>query len=361
VIDVEAARADAVKLHAKMTERGGDRLFLPTGGAFLSMSPGRIEGIISEKLRLTNEDVFDTYAKWHEGVHMAQLLTSPFVFPIALEMAGLAQRAYRISAGADDQHSLIDDLAKRYQTLCDSLENADGEYSPMDIIETHAVTQGFRWTVPYSDGNALRVLANFFYREKSPSYVRLLNIACEKFGDDVGTILLPRFCFLSLQAAKPTRELLFLFDKLSRESSPDHVVTYEPIQLCEWAGAPVSLVSRSLRERAASFVRNAAGQLVRLTDHPWVGLFAQYFDEFEAVSDSGNRLDLLMGRQGAYAHSQFSPRFTVYPGGDVRIRGTDPNDQSEIAHEARQGFVEMTLNLVSGLEFLHRHVATRHL
>jgi hypothetical protein len=41
----------------------------------------------------------------------------------------------------------------------------------------------------------------------------------------------------------------------------------------------------------------------------------------------------------------------------VRIRGTDPDEQSEIAHEARCGFVEITLNMLSGLEFLQRHLA----
>ncbi len=288
---------------------------------------------------------------------MAQLVTSPFVFPIALDMAGLAQRAYRINAGMDDQPTAIGDLAERYRILFRALEDMDGEYSPMDVIETHAVTQGFRWALPDSDGEAIRYIANYFYEDKTPRYVLLLNNVCKKFGDDVGGILLPRLCFLSLQAERPVRQLLFLLDKLENEASPEIVVGYRPIQLCEWAGAPVSLVSRSLRERAASFVRNSAGQTARLTDHPWVGLFTQYFDEFEAIADDGQRLDLLMGQQGAYAYSQFAPRVTVYPGGETRLRGTDPNEQSEIAHEARHGFVEMTLNLVSGLEVLQRYLA----
>jgi hypothetical protein len=356
VINIEATRAAAVTLHTKMTEMG-DSLFLPTGGAFLSMSQGRIKEIISRSSPITDDEVFDTYAKWHEGVHMAQLVTSPFVFPLAFEMAGLAQRAYRISIGVDSQPNILDNLAERYSSLSCALEDREGDYSPIDVIETHAVTQGFRWAMPNNKGSDLRFVANYFYAERSPHYVRLLNHVCDRLGDDVGTILLPRLCFLSLQAEKPVRHLVSLLDKLTTEASPLDIVAYKPFRLCEWAEAPVSLVTRSLRERAESFLRDSTGRPARITDHPWVNLFTQYFDEFEAISDDGRRLDLLMGRQGDYSHSQFSPHFTIYPGGDIRIRGTNPDEDSEIAHEARHGLIEITLNLVSGLELLRSRLA----
>ncbi len=208
MIDVEAGRTAAAMLHAKMTAMGNS-LFLPTGGAFLSMSPGRTEEITSRSRQLRDDDVFDTYAQWHEGVHMAQLVTSPFVFPIAFEMAGLAQRAYRISMSTGDHLNIVDDLANRYRSLCRALEDTDGEYSPIDVVETHAVTQGFRWAMPDSDGTALRWVANYFYKKRSPRYVRMVNNVCDTFGDDIGTILLPRLCFLSLQAGKPAGHLLF--------------------------------------------------------------------------------------------------------------------------------------------------------
>jgi hypothetical protein len=264
LMDAKAARTAAAMLHAKMTVMG-DSLFLPTGGAFLSMSSRRTEEIISRCRQLTDDDVFDTYAQWHEGVHMMQLVTSPFVFPIAFDMAWLAQRAYRISTGTNDHFNIVDDLANRYRSLCCALEDMHGEYSPIDVIETHAVTQGFGWAMPDNDGTALRWVANYFYEERSPRYVRILNNVCDMFGDDVGTILLPRLCFLSLQAEKPVGHLLSLLDELGTEASPHDIVAYTPMQLCEWASAPVSLVTRSLRERAASLLRDAAGKPIRLT------------------------------------------------------------------------------------------------
>jgi hypothetical protein len=81
-------------------------------------------------------------------------------------------------------------------------------------------------------------------------------------------------------------------------------------------------------------------------------LFTQYFDGFEAISDDGKRLDVLMGVPTSYAFSQFSPLFTVYPDGQVNIRGTDHTDKSAIANEARHGYVEWTLNMLLRLELL---------
>lgn len=311
MIDRDAARAAAADLHAKMT-LAGDSLFLPTGGAFLSMSPSRTEAIISQSRSLTNEDVFDTYATWHEGVHMAQLVTSPFLFPIAFDMAGLAQRAHRVKTGLDDNATDVSDLALRYRRLCAVLEEPVGGFSPIDVIETHAVTQGFRWTMAHNNGSDLRFIANYFYEDQSPKYVRLLNDVCTAFDDDVGTILLPRFCFLSLQAELPVQRLFDLLNKLGGAASFSEIVAYSPAQLCEWAGAPIQLVTRSLRERAASFMRDPQGNPVRLTDHPWVGIFRHHFDQFEDVMDAERRLDLLMGWQGGYAYPQFSPLFRIY-------------------------------------------------
>jgi hypothetical protein len=360
MVDAEAIRTAAAKLHAKMTQMD-DRLFLPTGGAFLSASPILIEEIISGARPITDEAAFAIYAKWHEGVHMAQLVTSPFVFPIAFEMAGLAQRAYRISTGLDQSsNGQIKYLVNKYARLCSTLEDTADEYAPIDVIETHAVTLGVQWTIPRNKSADRRLIANHFYSERSQRYIRLLNNFCDKFGNDIGGILLPKFCFLSLQSERPVRQLLFLMNKLASESSPQDISAYGSIQLCEWAGAPVSLVTQSLRERAASFLLDAEGKPAKLTDHPWVNLFTQYFDEFEAISDHNHRLDILFGLYGGYSHSQFSPRYTIYPGGDLRIRGTDPDDQSEMAYEARLGLIEITLNAMTGLDFLERYRA-KHL
>ena len=287
---------------------------------------------------------------------MAQLVTSPFVFPIAFDIAGAAQRAYRISIGVDDNTHILHDLANIYHSACRVLQDTDGKYSQLDVIETQAVTQGVRWMTPDANGRELRWIANFLYEERSQNYVRLLNDVCNSFSDEIGTILLPKICYLSLQANNPVGKLNMLLNMLATEASRHDIVSYTPAQLCEWAGAPVSPVSRSLRERTP-FLRNAAGEFLRLTDHPWTGLFTQYFDEFEAISDSGKRLDLLMGLQGGHTFSQFSPLFTVYPDGEVHIRGTDHSDQSAIANEARHGYVKSTLNMLLGLEFLQSHLA----
>lgn len=339
--------------------RGGESgsFFLLTGGAFLTMSPGRTQEIISSSRQLTDDDVFDTYAKWHEGVHMTQLVSSPFVFPVAHEMAALAQRAHRIRVGIDDDPDIIHDLAARYKKVCTALDDARHyRYSLRDVIETHAVTQGFRWAVPYSDGESVRYIANSFYEERSPRYVRVLNDICDTFGANIGAILLPRLCFLALQTAQPVKYLINLLEVLEMEASPNDIAAYTPQELCEWARAPVPLVPQSLRERATS-MRKPDERRLQLLDGPWAAIFSPYFDEFEAISDSGCRLDLLMGLHGGHAFPQFSPLFIVYPDGDVRVRGCDPTDQSEIALEARHGYVDITLNMLSGLEFLESYLS----
>jgi hypothetical protein len=350
MVDAEDLRKAAVALHTKMIGARGS-LFLLTGGAFLLMTSTRTDEIVSGSRQITDDDVFDTYAVWHEGVHMAQLVTSPFVFSLAFDMARLAQRAHRICAGIDDERDATGKMVRRYRSICSRLNDARGEYSPTDVMETHAVTQGLRWTMPENDGESLRLAANHFYKNTTPKYARMINRTCDAFDDDVGTILLPRLCFISFQAKDPVGHLQTLLTKLRNQGSAREVVAYTPRQLCDWACAPTSLLSRSLRERTD--ISDATGMRMRLTDHPWVALFERYFDDFEKLTDD-ERLDVLMGRQGGYAYPLFSPNFRVYPDGEVRIRGADHLDRSAIAIEARYRYIQVTSDMVSGLEFLQR-------
>jgi hypothetical protein len=325
-------RSLARQLHSAMTESMSENIFIPTGGVFLGtkVKPGEVN----------DEVAWQAYAQWHEGVHMMQLVTSPYVWLFAFRLRTLALEAIREGREQDKASVPLEELKEEYSSANSELsEISAAGYSPFELLETHAVSQGLLWAMP-DNADSLCWLANHFYTvyKKSPNseiYLRLLNLTAKTMGGEAAIRLLPRMCFLALQTNDPAARIATLAERITSERAVTRVCDYTPRQFCEWADVDVALLCKSLRERNTP-----------LRDHPWLNFFSDYFDEFESISSIDDRLNLLMGVQGGTTFTMFAPVFTVFENGDMLSRrGTGTYEKKE--------WLKMTSRLVAGLERLN--------
>lgn len=331
--EVQELRSLARELHSAMTESMSENIFIPTGGVFLR-TPVKAGDV-------SDEVAWQAYAQWHEGVHMMQLVTSPYVCLFAFRLATLALEVIREGREQDNESVPLEELREEYASANSGLsEISAAGYSPFEILETHAVSQGLLWAMP-DNADSLCWLANHFYTvyEKSPNseiYVRLLNLMAETMGGEAAIRLLPRMCSLALQTNEPPAEIARLAARIMSERAVTRVCNYTPRQFCEWADVDVALVCKSLRERNTP-----------LRNHPWLKFFSNYFDAFESISSIDGRLNLLMGVQGGSSFMIFAPMFTVFENGDMLSsrRGAGTDEKTE--------WLKMTSRLVAGLQRLN--------
>lgn len=271
---------------------------------------------------------------------MAQLVTSPYVCQHAFILAALAREANRNNKDQNRKSAPWAKLREDYHSIISELSKPTAAgFSPWDILESHAVAQGLLWAMP-DNADSLLWLANHLYAEfkNLPSYLRFIKFVAAKIGEESTIQLLPRICFLSLQTNEPTRVATHLTNRIAEDGAATYLVNSTPREFCEWAQVDAARVSKSLRERNTP-----------LKDHPWLNLFDQYFDCFETVLDTDERLNLLMGLHGGYSFRMFKPMFTVFEEGDVQTSlGTDVSEQEEW----KDLWVTVTKELVDGLTIL---------
>ena len=182
------------------------------------------------------EDLWHVYAEWHEAVHMAQLVTCPYVRDAAWNLLCLARAANRKEGTGTPDGPTWRQLGDEYEATMGKLQAPAGdEVTAWHVIETYAVVQSLRWLTG-SGRMDLRGLADHLYSdiESEPPYVRLVNDLADKIGDEVAIALLPRLCFLALQTPVP----LDYFGGMclrTGESSPAGVATSSPEEFCKWA------------------------------------------------------------------------------------------------------------------------------
>lgn len=323
-------RRQALDLHRSISSMT-DLFFPPTGGVFLKLQLGRLRELTAGKVNtLGDSDAWGVYAQWHEAVHMVQLATSPYMCLHALRLATLAHHAVRGTVDAP-----LAQLREDYRAAQVELENKIDGYTPWEIIETHAVTQGLLWTV---GGNAegLFELASRLYRD-DPRYIRVLRQVVKEAGSADAIRLLPPLCFIALQFAEPTAAFGPLVERIFAKRLGSTPSEWTPRRLCEWAGIDPARVCKSLRERDTP-----------LRDHWWLQVFGLYFDEFERLT-LDERLNVLMGLHGSGTYSLFRPTFTVYSDGEIELSRTMPPSLEE---EAKRLWIARTGELLKGLRLL---------
>jgi hypothetical protein len=289
---------------------------------------------------LTPEDIWPVYAKWHEAVHMSQLVTSPYVQTAAWHLLGLTKVATLKNSAPSPGGLSWSELRDEYERAVRQLgAPAPDEITAWNIIETQAVVQGLTWLTG-SDPKNLRLFAENLYCEvrSLPRYVRLLGHVADEIGEEEAFTLLPRLCFLALQSPDPAAVFMVLFNQLLAENSATDLAASSPEAFCHWSGADPHYLSRSLRERSPN-----------IDNHPCMPLFRDYFDRFEAVPDMESRLELLLTPRGMGARRTFWPTFTVFADGHVQLERSSGFDIDE---ELKAVWIDMTAEAVTGLELL---------
>jgi hypothetical protein len=205
-----------------------------------------------------------------------------------------------------------------------------------EIVETHAVVQGLRWTAVTADAGKWRWAAEEFH-DGAPTYLRLLRRFADGFGNSVAFALLPRLCVLALQDGDPRSALARLLKRVAGSEDPEAVSRLPPLQFCRWAGADPQLLARSLRERDPGFFQ----------DNPWTPTVSGYFDQYEQVGGAEARLNVLLGSADSSAAQIFQPWFALFGDGQMlALHRTDAN----VADYAT--WTTVTLTLLEALELL---------
>lgn len=323
-------RRQALDLHRSISSMT-DLFFPPTGGVFLKLQLGRLRELTAGKVAtLDDSDAWGVYAQWHEAVHMAQLVTSPYMCLHAFRLATLAHHAFRGTVDAP-----LAQLQENYRAAQADLENEVDGYTPWEIIETHAITQGLLWTVG-GDTDGLFELASSLYRD-DPRYIRVLRQVVKEAGPADAIRLLPPLCFIALQCAEPTVVFGPLVERALAKRFGSSPSEWTPRRLCELADVDPARVCKSLRERDTP-----------LRDHWWLQMFGPYFDEFERLTLDG-RLNVLMGLHGSDTYKLFRPAFTVYSDGEIELSRTMPLSLEE---EEKRLWIARTGELLKGLRLL---------
>jgi hypothetical protein len=343
VSDKTDLRRRILALHSAVTV-AGDSIFFPTGGVFLTITAERMRQIKEGKAtdsatgEVAPEDIWSVYSEWHETVHMFQLVTCPYVRFIAFQLATLAKHAYRQKSPGDGNFPSMSELVDQYRSAVSMFDNAPSpeHFSAWEIVETHAVAQGVLWLTGSSE-SGLRQLADHLYNtvRQSPQYLRLIDTMGDRVGDQAALQLLPRLCFLALQTLEPSKILAGLCARLADEGSAARLAISSTREFCEWVGIDAAFVSRSLRERD----REVEG-------HPWMRIFSQYFDRFEALPDVDVRLELLLGPRGGDAYRMFRPPFTVFADGSLAL---SDHSSSPLAEEEEEFWITITTETIEGL------------
>src|SRR5438105_6753093 len=139
-------------------------VYLPTNGVFLTTTWARFHDLKQGVLKtITNSEVMAAYAEWHESAHIVQLLTSPYVFQEQLRLVNLlldSSNLSKLDATYDEQ---LRELRAGYAAFRSELTTPKYGVSPSDLIETHALCQGLRWTTPDNSCEEHWVLAQRLY------------------------------------------------------------------------------------------------------------------------------------------------------------------------------------------------------
>jgi hypothetical protein len=213
------AISDALNLRLRLAYRYlVNTAFLPMGVVSLDLRSDRFDQLERGGALATLRDRKPFYYEWHEYVHILQLVTCPYVFEIARQTAEIAQLTFRTRKGLQPSFPLIE-LKECYAALMAGfqLPVIDG-FSAQHIVETHAVTQSLLWFAE-SDAVELVALANEIYQKSNSVYIGLLNRVASEIGEEYALKILPRLCFLSLQAQNPVECCFLYVETMKRDST----------------------------------------------------------------------------------------------------------------------------------------------
>ena len=314
-------RAAATELLTELGERG-EALLVPVSGVVVVH--GRLAEL-SSAMDVVSRGGCDEhvvrmiYAPSHESIHMAQLLTSRYMLYVAFELFNLASGVNAKRRKGDPETLWLPDLLRSYRQLRRALTRApDGAFSTLQVIEAHAVLEGFRGGFSRHARDGLALILHVAHRD-APLYSDLIVNSQSAHGFPLTLEVLPRLCWLAMEADDPGDWMTQALKSLSTEDL-QYIAGLSATATCRAFGLDPSEVGRSWRLRRPSIV-----------EHPLHGLLGRYFDTLERETDSEQFLQRAMhpGCTPAGARvrmSELLPPLTIFSDEKFLLNGPYADD-----------------------------------
>jgi hypothetical protein len=300
-------RAAAAELLAGFDERGEAELLLATGVVLINEPHAALQ---AASAALDAGGAVDAtvvrmmYVPSHECVHMVQLLTARCVLSTAFDLFGLAMQVNQHRRRGTPEAEWLPPVLDDYRALQQGLSARQHGCSTLEVIEAHAVLEGFRGFATLHGEAGLRWVLRLAH-DGLPTYARLIESVTAAHGFELMFEVLPRLCWVALNADEPGRWLGSALQALGGEDMR-HLAGLSAAQTCERFGMDPARAASSWRLRRPA-----------VREHPMHGVLERYFDSLERETDVEVSLQRAMhpGRQPAGAQvamRDLMPPLTVY-------------------------------------------------
>jgi hypothetical protein len=315
--------------------------FPPLAGAAVSLSYDRFGELFGPGASISDDDVWALYSLPHETVHLVQAVTSTWFFEFNREFTRMAIWAAHYQAKGE---SLPREMKANFRTLQATMAAKVDGFSALEILETQAVIEGFWGAMAKPNQSAVVYAARKRYPTNS-SYLHILNLLVENYGDVVAVDLGPRLCAIALQSDQPggvMADLLSALNAAKANIRRIHEMSLE--DLLKSSNLNPQTMSRSYRERGGVTSRDSA-------DAWFPFVMASYFNSFEKL-DVHSRLTAIMhpGHVGGYAQASqddFLPMYALFENGLPVDLQRSTRNETDFAH-----WVDIGLAITDGIRWL---------
>jgi len=287
------------------------------------------------------------YALAHEHVHWMQVLTSRFVLEIAFEFFNLSSvtAAHRRRNRAEAEW--LPDILHSYRELQRRLTATEGDcFSTLQVLETQAVLEGFRGMASRHIPDGLKRVLHLAHGS-DPTYAQVVETALSRYGFDLTLEVVPRLCWLALDARTPGAWLSNVFDKLEPEELA-RMANLSAIQTCSAFAKVPEVMAESWRRRMPA-----------IKNHPLYLVLTRYFDVLETQTDVEACLQRAMhpGRKPPHERhglGDMAPPVTVFADDVVVMNGPYRNEGWEEA----EPLLRSSAMMLSTLAWLDTHACS---
>jgi hypothetical protein len=325
--DVVEVRAAVQKLLAGLEERGEALVVLVSGVIVVNESFAEASAAwkrVAVGGPADEHAVRGVYAPAHECVHLIQLLTTRYLLSMFFELANLIAFTNKHRGRNTPYGEWLAPTLESYERVQIGLTARKSKFSTLQVIETHAVLEGFRGFASRHVADGLDTLMQLAHGNDR-NYVEVIKTTWKAHGFELMFETLPKLCWLALNVNDPGR---WLSDALEQLSNDDirFIASASAVETCRAFNFEPIEASRSWRLRRPE-----------ISTHPLHKLLSPYFDTLERESNPEFRLQRAMhpGRvlYGAADYMpELMPRLAVYADDRYILNGPAKNEGSEVAH-----------------------------
>jgi hypothetical protein len=264
------------------------------------------------------KEIREMYMVSHESVHLSQIISTEFVFYTGFGFSELVAHTQKNTKQNIPEHVWLAECLETFNHYNDLLEKESDGISALQLIETHAVLEGFRGAFSrYSQEGLIMIIKEA--HDLNMLYSDLIGEFLKDYGFDFTFNVVSKVCWLSLQSKYPGTAFIDYINKLL-EFPVKEVIKLNGYRLCILLGLDPVQLSTSLRQRNPD-----------INSHPINKLWGPYFDVIEEETDSETLLEFFMhpGKKTSsekLKHLNMMPPLTIYDDDRFILNGPHKND-----------------------------------